>query len=288
MMKQMMNLKKWACAALVAVGVIAVSQADAEAAGLTDPIVVQKGQTLSQLAAKYGTSVQAWKMANHLNSDTVYAGQKLHIVFPYQVMKGDQLAYLANRYETTTTEIKRINGLQSDMLIAGKTILIPTGTNGYYKAQAPAENPDDRQALASVKQPVLPVRTTAPAQKAAPAPAPKQAVPTVAGMPYTKVMNVTASAYGPGNIMWQWGGLTHMGTKVREGVIAVDPNVIPLGTKVYVTGCNSPLLPAGGFVATAEDTGGAIKGNRIDIYIDGTQAELRQFGMQDVKLYILK
>lgn len=116
----------------------------------------------------------------------------------------------------------------------------------------------------------------------------KPAVPTIGGLEYTKTLNVTASAYGPGNIMWQWGGHTFSGTKVREGVIAVDPSVIPLGTKVYITGYNTPLLPAGGFVAVAEDTGGLIKGNRIDIYIDGTQAQLLQFGMQDVKLYVLK
>ncbi|TCP55417.1 3D (Asp-Asp-Asp) domain-containing protein [Tumebacillus sp. BK434] len=301
------NLKKWAFATIVAASVLTVSQVNVEAAGLTDAIIVQPGQTLSQLAASYGTTAQAWKTANHLASDTIYAGQKLHIVFPYKVITGDQLAYLANKYDTTAAEIKNLNGMDSDRLIAGNTILIPSGTNGFYKAVTPAtaapaqapqakapqteEKSADRQALQPVKQPVVPTRvapTPAPAPVEKPAPAPKPAVPTVAGMAYTKTLNMDATAYGPGNIMWQWGGQTFTGTKVREGVIAVDPKVVPLGSKVYVTGYNSPLLPAGGFVATAEDTGGAIKGNRIDIYIDGTQAQLRQFGKQDVKIYILK
>ncbi|MGB8955841.1 MAG: 3D domain-containing protein [Tumebacillaceae bacterium] len=116
----------------------------------------------------------------------------------------------------------------------------------------------------------------------------KPAVPTVAGMEYTKQLNIVASAYTPNNIMSEWGGLTYTGTKVRQGVIAVYPNVIPLGSKVYITGCNTPLLPAGGFVATAEDTGGAIKGNRIDIFLNGTQQQGMQFGMQNVKVYVLK
>lgn len=117
---------------------------------------------------------------------------------------------------------------------------------------------------------------------------PQPAQPTVAGREYSKMLNVTASSYGPGNINWKYGGRTYSGTMVREGVISVDPKIIPLGTKVYVTGYSTPLLPAGGFVATAEDTGKAIKGNRIDIYMDGTQAQLRQFGMQNIKLYVLK
>jgi 3D (Asp-Asp-Asp) domain-containing protein len=118
--------------------------------------------------------------------------------------------------------------------------------------------------------------------------APQSLTPTIGGMEYSKTLSVKASSYGPGNINWKYGGHTKSGTKVREGVISVDPSVIPLGTKVFVTGYSTELLPEGGFVATAEDTGGAIKGNRIDIYIDGTQTQLRQFGMQNVKLYVLK
>lgn len=100
-------------------------------------------------------------------------------------------------------------------------------------------------------------------------------------------MDMRATAYGvAGND--QWGMLTAMGTKCRPGVIAVDPNVIPLGTKVYVTGYDSPYLPKGGFVATAEDTGGAIKGDRIDIFMTQPENEISDFGIQNVKIYILK
>ncbi|ASS76190.1 hypothetical protein CIG75_15410 [Tumebacillus algifaecis] len=290
------NLKKWACAAIVAAGMLTITHVQAEAAGLADPIIVKQGQTLSHLAAQYGTSVQDWKQVNHLSSDLIYAGQKLHIVFPYHVNQGDQLAYIANRYETTVAEIQAINGMQSDRLIAGSTIIIPAGTNGYYKAATPSvpvQSAQDAipaeqvQEQPPIKQPVVPARV-APTPVVQPVAAVKPAVPTIAGKEYSKALNMTASAYGPGNIMWQWGGKTFTGTQVREGVIAVDPKVIPLGSKVYVTGYKSPLLPAGGFVATAEDTGGAIKGNRIDIYIDGTQSQLKQFGMQGVKLYLLK
>ena len=123
---------------------------------------------------------------------------------------------------------------------------------------------------------------------AEPAPVKEPSVPTIAGKEYRKQLDIVASAYGPGNVMSKYGGLMYTGTKVRQGVIAVDPKVIPLGSKVYITGYNTPLLPAGGFVATAEDTGGAIKGNRIDIFLNGTQEQLLNFGMQNVKVYVLK
>ena len=71
--------------------------------------------------------------------------------------------------------------------------------------------------------------------------------------------------------------ITAIGTKIRRGVIAVDPRVIPLRTRVYVEGY--------GF-ATAEDTGGAIKGNKIDVVMD-TKAQSRNWGVRNVKIYIL-
>ena len=71
--------------------------------------------------------------------------------------------------------------------------------------------------------------------------------------------------------------VTAIGTKIRRGVIAVDPRVITLRTRVYVEGY--------GF-ATAEDTGGAIKGNKIDVVMD-TNAQSRNWGVRNVKIYIL-
>lgn len=319
----MKNWKKIVAGALVASGLILFSNTQAaEAAAMSSvgPVTVKHGQSLSEVAAQYGTDVSEWKYANGLTTDQIQAGQQLNVALAYKVDAGDEMWFLADRYHTTVEDIKTLNGLQSSELTAGQTITIPVGkqeTAPAVEAKAPVlqEAPAAKEAVkqeapaapAPVQKPSQQLkdaatavtaptaaRPTPPPAPAAPAPAEakpveaKPAAPTIAGVAYSKQLSATASAYGPGNIMWQWGGHTFTGTKVREGVIAVDPNVIPLGSKVWVTGYNSPLLPAGGFVATAEDTGGLIKGNRIDIYIDGTQAELRQFGMQDVKVYLLK
>lgn len=80
----------------------------------------------------------------------------------------------------------------------------------------------------------------------------------------------------------------YFGNSLQVGTIAVDPNVIPLGSKVYVEGYNYDGLPAGGMYATASDTGGAVKGNKIDIFVPDPKAKAQQFGIQQVKIYVLE
>jgi 3D (Asp-Asp-Asp) domain-containing protein len=97
-----------------------------------------------------------------------------------------------------------------------------------------------------------------------------------------KVLNITATAYAPGpHDNAQWGNKTHLGTQIRPGVIAVDPRVIPLGSKVMIK------YPDGTKeYAIAEDTGGAIKGHRIDV-AKWTVKEAHRFGVKPVKVYVL-
>ncbi|SHH37914.1 3D domain-containing protein [Tepidibacter thalassicus] len=102
---------------------------------------------------------------------------------------------------------------------------------------------------------------------------------------FKKVLIVTATAYTAG---FESTGKrpndpgyakTYMGTTVRKGVIAVDPKVIPLGSKVYI-----PYMK---MVCTAEDIGGAIKGNKIDIYMNSL-SRAKKFGMKKLKVYVLE
>ncbi len=106
---------------------------------------------------------------------------------------------------------------------------------------------------------------------------------------YKKVLTMTATAYDlsyestgkrPGD---KYYGITASGTKARPGVVAVDPKVIPLGTKLYVESLDGSKDY--GF-CVAEDTGGAIKGNRIDLFFN-TREEVKRFGVRKVRVYIL-
>ncbi|WKL02381.1 3D domain-containing protein [Paenibacillus amylolyticus] len=106
---------------------------------------------------------------------------------------------------------------------------------------------------------------------------------------YSKAVNVKATAYSADpSENGGWGAVDYFGNDLELGTIAVDPSVIPLGTKVLVTGHSHPGLPKQAFVATARDVGGAIKGHRIDIFIPGSKQSVSTFGFQDIELYILK
>ncbi|EQD34508.1 3D domain protein, partial [mine drainage metagenome] len=82
-----------------------------------------------------------------------------------------------------------------------------------------------------------------------------------------QTITMVATAYGPSAAdNYPYGATDYFGKPLVAGDVAVDPSVIPLGTRLYITGYSSPYLPAGGFYAVARDTGGAIQGKRVDIY----------------------
>lgn len=94
-----------------------------------------------------------------------------------------------------------------------------------------------------------------------------------------RVMTMIATAYHPGprDCGKYADGLTATGIRARRGVVAVDPRVIRLGTRLYVEGYG---------YAIAADTGGAIKGNRIDLCFD-TYEEAVRWGIRPVRVLIL-
>jgi 3D (Asp-Asp-Asp) domain-containing protein len=73
-------------------------------------------------------------------------------------------------------------------------------------------------------------------------------------------------------------GYTAIGRPAGHGIVAVDPRVIPLGTKLFIPGYGH---------AIAGDTGGAIRGNRIDLGFNSTGDAFR-FGSRSVVVYILQ
>ena len=91
-----------------------------------------------------------------------------------------------------------------------------------------------------------------------------------------ETMTMTATAYS-----WECGNgddLTASMTPIREGVIAVDKSVIPLGSQVEIVGLG---------MFSAEDVGGAIKGNRVDIFMTSRSAAL-DFGRREVEVRVIE
>jgi 3D (Asp-Asp-Asp) domain-containing protein len=93
-----------------------------------------------------------------------------------------------------------------------------------------------------------------------------------------RTIKMRASAYEPGpRSNGKWAGTTALGIPPRYGIVAVDPRFIKLGTLLYVEGY--------GF-AYAADTGGAIKGDRIDLCF-ATEAQCQRFGRKVVTVHVL-
>lgn len=92
---------------------------------------------------------------------------------------------------------------------------------------------------------------------------------------YTRSLTMRATAYtihDEGN-----GTHTYRGNLLRKGLVAVDPSVIPLGSRLYIEGYG---------YAIADDIGGAIKGSKIDLAYESRSDALR-FGVQNVTVYVL-
>ena len=95
-------------------------------------------------------------------------------------------------------------------------------------------------------------------------------------MPYTQVMGMEATAYLPTDGSAE--GLTAMGIPATYGIVAVDPDIIPLGSRVYIPGYGEAL---------AADTGGAIYGYRIDLCMEDYWQAM-DFGRRTVTVFVLK
>ena len=93
---------------------------------------------------------------------------------------------------------------------------------------------------------------------------------------YSQVMSMEATAYLPTDGGGY--GLTATGIPARHGIVAVDPNVIPLGTKVYIPGYGEAL---------AADVGGAIYGYRIDLCME-SYYQAMEFGRRTITVFVLE
>lgn len=138
-------------------------------------------------------------------------------------------------------------------------------------------------AVATPKPTAKPKATKAP-EKQKKTEASASGAGTINGRSYKKKITVTATAYSTSPSENGGYTVTAMGTPLRRGVIAVDPTVIPLGSKVYIESANGSWTYG---EAVAQDTGGAIKGNRIDLCYTSV-SEAKKFGRQSAVVYVLE
>lgn len=166
----------------------------------------------------------------------------------YKVKKGDTLYSIAEMHKITVKELKAWNGMKSNTIHPNQKLkVVKTDTNVEKQsktkkvAKTPSRSDDDD---------------------------------------VVKEITVSASAYTAN--CNGCSGITSTGINLKRNpdakVIAVDPSIIPLGTKVYVEGYG---------YAIAGDTGGSIKGNKIDVFFP-SKSEAYKWGRKQVKIKILK
>ncbi len=160
-------------------------------------------------------------------------------------------------------------------LFKGQQIVRSAGQPGVQDRTVQAEYADGR---------VVALHTIAEAVVQPPAPrvvavGTRPLIAVVGPFAGKEIMTLEATAYypGPNNYGGPVGTRTAIGMVARRGVVAVDPSVIKLGTRLHVDGYGD---------AVAGDTGGAIRGYRIDLCFD-TYEEAIRFGRHPVKVYIL-
>lgn len=228
-----------------------------------EEVTVKKGDTLSHFAQEYGVSVAALKEMNGLSNDTIYENQTLNIsssesatntsTSNYTVVAGDTLWSIGQKLNVSVSQLQKWNGITDHLIYPNQQLNV--STNGTTV--------QTEQATTQVQETVVE----------------EQPVAQESSNTFGQTLTVTATAYTAN--CEGCSGTTATGINLLKNpdakVIAVDPSVIPLGTKVYVEGYGN---------AIAGDTGGAIKGNKIDVFIP-SHSEAMSWGRKTVNVTIL-
>lgn len=210
----------------------------------------------------------------HRNPEAILerAGVKLSAKDSYQLQKLDDRSTDITIYRAVPITID-YQGQKKEVLTSTRTVKDALLEQGY--------NPDDVTASPGMDAKIhsnmdIAVTDSAAAQATTePEPAREQVETSYGMTPYSAVYTMEATAYLP----WDGGGdgITASGMPAQYGIAAVDTDVIPLGTRLYIPGYGE---------AIAADTGGAIVGDRIDLCMED-YGQAMDFGRRYVTVYVL-
>ncbi|MEM4995051.1 LysM peptidoglycan-binding domain-containing protein [Priestia sp. SB1] len=252
---------------------------------------VQQGNTLWSISQQYGVTVDQIKEWNGLKSDLIYPGEQLKIQSPNGQAQQSSPSVAQAAPETqqaqapaeqTQEEQQQAQAEQAQK--EQQQAQAEQAQKQQQQAQAEQAQKEQQQAQAEQAQKEQQQAQAEQAQKeqqqAQAEQAQKQQQPAESSQQASgKSMTVEATAYTANCAGCS--GTTATGVDLKanpnQKVIAVDPSVIPLGSKVYVEGYGE---------AVAADTGGAIKGNRIDVFVP-SEGDAQQFGRKSVKITVM-
>jgi 3D (Asp-Asp-Asp) domain-containing protein len=188
------------------------------------------------------------------------AVQQTAEITSYSVQAGDTLFAIAAKYNTRIDDIVKLNpSIHPEQLSIGQRLQVPVNTVKHPKTRAELADVGEQMVLSVTGEPSRYLRKIEDCTLTA----------------YTNSFESTGKHPGdPGY------GITASGQVAKEGLtIAVDPELVPLHSVVYIPGIG---------VRYAEDTGGAVKGRHIDVFFNDDDYA-RQFGVKRaVDIYILE
>ncbi|ERI09371.1 LysM peptidoglycan-binding domain-containing protein [Aneurinibacillus aneurinilyticus] len=239
----------------------------AASASAAEAYTVKENDTLWKVEKNHKLPFAAvQKMNPAIDPKNLHIGTKLRMPETYTVVEGESLQDISKKVNIPVKELQSTNPNVNSSNIQGGTVLVLPQKTKVAKPKTKMDN-------TSTKAPSTSVVKTVDGKK----------------LTYKRTLSSRATAYSAApEENGGYTGIDYYGNELKVGTIAVDPDVIPLGSKVYITGYSFPGLPEGGMVAQATDIGGAIKNNRIDIFVPGSPAHVNKFGVQNVKIYVLK
>ncbi|PEC51092.1 peptidoglycan-binding protein [Bacillus sp. AFS077874] len=243
---------------------------------------VKKGDTLWDIAQNHDVTVSQLQEWNNIHTDLIQPGLNLVIFEGVKNIAQSKMTNtnLATNSKTTSTvksvqeSSKTVSASREDVPKTKEIVPATKESASITKESEPAA----KESAPAIKESVPTTKESAPVTKES-VPAAKESESKTNDSAGLKVLTMEASAYTAS--CKGCTGITATGINLKENpntkVISVDPSVIPLGSKVNVEGYG---------VAIAGDTGGAIKGNRIDVFIPNKQDAIN-FGRKQVKVTIL-
>jgi len=254
---------------------------------------VKQGDTLWDIALDHQVTVSQIKEWNQLHSDLIHPGLNLSIIGGLKtstaVAEKPIMPAAHESKETTTSATNKTNSMDSK---PEATAPSTSNTNAMdSKLEATVPSTSNTNSIDSTPEATAPSTSNTNSIDSTPeATAPStsntnsidstsEATAPSTSNTASKEIIVEASAYTAS--CEGCSGITATGINLKTNpnakVISVDPTIIPLGSKVYVEGYGE---------AIAGDTGGAIKGNRIDVFFPSQQDAIN-FGVKQLKVTIL-
>jgi len=243
--------------------------------GKTQTVLAGKNETVGVVLARAGVSLGAQDIVTPAVSSYAESGQNIS-VSRYMSYKMEELVNVPYTKKTEKTA----------SLDRGTTKVVQKGSNGQKKQIYQVIIQDGKERRTLLREEVIKEATPQIVQVGTRTgvTGPGSVAVSRGGEPirYKKAITVTATAYTTER---QRHKRTATGAVARVGLIAVDPRVIPLGSRLYITSADGKSWVYG--TAVAADTGGAIKGNKIDLFFD-THRECVNFGRRKAIVYVLE